>query len=494
MSIPASNIVQVNPGVIGGGGASLALNGLILTDSILAVPWGTVMEFPTAASVGDFFGLDSDEMALAEVYFGGRNNKTITPANLLFSQHTAAATAAFLRGGSLKAMTVIELETLTGDLTLTVDGDEYVAAAIDMDGVTTFSQAAGVIEAAFTTPNFSVTYDSQRNAMLFVSDTTGATSTITAATGTLAETLKLTVATGAALAQGRGASGTVAETMDAVMDRTLNWGCFMTSYEPGKAVKKEFSAWNTAQNNRFAYVMWETGEAAVETGDTTLALADIIESGDSGTVPVFDDYLHAAFVLGTAASIDFNRHNGRITFAFKYLSGLTPSVTDSVTAANLEGNGYNFIGKYATANQGFTFFYPGSVTGPYMFLDEYLNQVFLNSQFQLALMTLLTSANSIPYNADGRAFINAACADPINQAINFGSVRGGVSLSELQKALVNDAAGVEIAQTLATRGWYLQVLDATSQVRALRGSPPMTFWYMDGGSVQRINLSSIVIQ
>jgi hypothetical protein len=60
-----------------------------------------------------------------------------------------------------------------------------------------------------------------------------------------------------------------------------------------------------------------------------------------------------------------------------------------------------------------------------------------------------------------------------------------------QAAEVNNDAGVTISTTLNQRGWYFQVLDATPQVRAARASPPCTFWYMDGQSVQQLNLSSI---
>ena len=67
-------------------------------------------------------------------------------------------------------------------------------------------------------------------------------------------------------------------------------------------------------------------------------------------------------------------------------------------------------------------------------------------------------------------------------------------LSASQAAQVNNAAGVKIDNVLTTRGWYLQILPATAQVRSQRGSPPMTLWYMDGGSVQQITLASIVIQ
>jgi hypothetical protein len=84
--------------------------------------------------------------------------------------------------------------------------------------------------------------------------------------------------------------------------------------------------------------------------------------------------------------------------------------------------------------------------------------------------------------------------DPILAALNFGAIRGNVPLSSSQAAQVNNAAGTKIDTVLSSRGWYLQILPATAQVRAARGTPPMTFLYMDGGSVQAINLASIVIQ
>ncbi len=69
-----------------------------------------------------------------------------------------------------------------------------------------------------------------------------------------------------------------------------------------------------------------------------------------------------------------------------------------------------------------------------------------------------------------------------------------VALSELQKAEVNSAAGLKISDTLSLQGFYLQILDALPQVRVARGSPPCTFWYMDGGSIQKINLTSVEVQ
>ena len=102
-------------------------------------------------------------------------------------------------------------------------------------------------------------------------------------------------------------------------------------------------------------------------------------------------------------------------------------------------------------------------------------------------------ANTIPYNEAGYGVLRAAAMDTINTAVSAGFIRQGVSLSEAQKVQVNTEAGLDIAGTLNTQGWYLQILDPTTQVRAERGTPVVNFWYMDGGSIQKIQGTSTVL-
>jgi len=200
-----------------------------------------------------------------------------------------------------------------------------------------------------------------------------------------------------------------------------------------------------------------------------------------------------AFALGFAASIDFSRTNGRATFAFKAQDGVTATVTDEQITANLLDNGYSFYGSYATANDQFNFAYNGQMAGKFKWFDTFLNQVYLNSQLQLALMSLLTSVKSIPYNESGYSLIRAAMQDPIDSALNFGGIRKGITLSASQAAQVNSAAGLDVSDIIEAQGYYLQILDPGAQVRANRGTPVINFWYTDGGAVQKITLASIDI-
>lgn len=327
--------------------------------------------------------------------------------------------------------------------------------------------------------------------------------------GNLVTVLCLTQATGAVLQPlGMGGAATPFTTagafMDGVVRETMNWASFMTAFDPDQpgsnAQKQAFAAWVNAQQNNYLYVCWDTDPSPSVSNNAPASLGRILNTSlSSGTAPIYSPTLTsgrnlAAFAMGTVAAIDFNRLNGRKTLAFRGQTGITPDITSGGMAANLEANFYNYYGIWTTANDLFRFLYPGTVSGPYRWIDSFVNQIWMNNGFQLALMELLTQVGSIPYNQEGYTLIKAACQDVINRAVNFGAIRAGVTLSEAQIAEVNNMAGAEIDGVLNTVGYFLQVLDADPQVRANRGTPPCTFWYMDGGSVQRITLASIMVQ
>ena len=69
-SIPASQIVSVNPSVLSSGGTPLALNAVFLSKHV-NIPTGQALLFATAEAVGDYFGFTSDEYRAAAVYFKG---------------------------------------------------------------------------------------------------------------------------------------------------------------------------------------------------------------------------------------------------------------------------------------------------------------------------------------------------------------------------------------------------------------------------------------
>lgn len=358
-----------------------------------------------------------------------------------------------------------------------------------------------VTSEAMTSNQPVVTYDSIAGAFYVISPTTGAASTIGFGSGTISTGLALTQATGATISQGAIAAvpATFMANLTAV---TQNWASFMTSFDPdngsGNTQKLAFSAWTNGTVDRYAYVGWDTDITPTLSQNASASFGKIVDNANSnGTIPIYSPTQGAAlaaFTMGAIASLDFNETNGRATLKFRSQTGITPDITSQTVAANLEANGYNYYGAWATADQQFDFFSPGQITGPFSWIDSYVDQIWLNNQFQLALMVLLTNVKSIPYNQQGYGMIRAAMMDPVNQALNFGAIRAGVTLSQAQISEVNTSAGRKIDDVLNTVGWYIQIQDAIPQVRVARGTPPITFWYLDGGSIQRLNLASIEVQ
>ncbi len=507
MTIPASKLVSILPGVIGVGGAALALSGLVLTADT-SVPIGAIRQYSDATAVGDYFGYESPEKAIADVYFQGFDTSTQKPANILFAQYPTAPVAAYLRSASLAGMSLSQLQAISpGVMTVTVDGALKTSGTITPSGFTSFSDAAADMTTAFATGPV-ITYDAQLAAFVATSATTGIASTITFAAGAIATALKLTSATGAVTSQGS-AAAVPSAFMDSIVAVALNWASFMTVFEPLTADKLLFAAWTSSKNDRFAYMAWDTDVQATTDGSTTAFQVQANDVGLSGIAAYTADPALstatgvsmtdltrplAAFAMGYMASLDFDRVNGRTTAAYRGQAGLATGIANATVADIAIANGYNFYGDYATSQQQFRLLQPGQISGRFAWLDSYANQIWMNANFQQELVSFLSAAGSVAYNNQGYSQLETVLQTPINSALNFGAIRGGVSLSGSQIIAVNSAAGQKIDDVLSTRGWYLSIRDPGPATRAARGTPVMTFFYCDGGSIQQIVMASLLVQ
>jgi hypothetical protein len=492
MAIPLRKDVQINPGVLPAGGSALDLNGLILTDSAYA-PVGSVVAFTSKDDVSAYFGSASTEFSMAEVYFQGYDGSTKTPGALLFARFNPAPASAWLRSGSMASVTLDELKLLSGMLTLTVDGDSVTSASINLSTATSFAQAADLIETGIGS-SVTVEYDTTQKRFIITSATTGAGSTISFATGTLSDGLKLTAADGATLSQGA-AAAVVTSAMQAVLDASQNWAIFTTSFAPSNDQALAFSSWVNGQNFRFGYVPYTQEGAALVSGSTaTMAYLILVTNAYANVVPVYGSQAHAASVLGYSASLDFSRQEGRLPFKYVKLSGLLPTVGSSADYDALIANGYNFYGAYSANNIDKRYWADGTISGDFKWFDSFCFQIWLNANLAGDAIDLLTSARSIPYNARGKAIIEASFADTLNQGITFGGIRTGVNLSSSQISEIQNAVGTDVSASLIAKGYYLYIADATPEQRQARTSPSMTLWYCDGGCVQKITLASIEVQ
>jgi Protein of unknown function (DUF3383) len=476
-------------------------------------------------------------------FSGGLNvtvdGRALTSANINLASATSYSNAATLIQTGLQTTGNSWSGTLTTNTTTTVTinsttggilhiGDILVGtdipggATIVSFGTYTTTAGTGTVviniaatgsvgpEAGSVTYLPTVTYDALRQAFVVTSPTTGVTSSVGFASGSLSADILLTQATSAVQSIGA-AAATPTSALNALVASTQNWVSFSHVFSVTTAVALGFALWvsenSPAGQERFIYVEWDADTADDTSNPPSGASfgAQVIAAAYNGVVPIYDltSGTKAAAVMGWIASIDFTETNGRITFAFKGQAGLVPDVTNAAIAdalagpppyGNNQGNGYNFYASFGTAAEIFQWFMPGSMPGAWKWLDPYVNQIAMNADFQLALAVLAGSVKSIPYNTAGKNIIRGALSDTITKYLNFGAIQPGVVLSASQIQAVNIAAGMKIDTVLSAVGYYLQILDASPTVRGLRGAPPMNFWYTDGGSVQNLLLATIDVQ
>lgn len=492
MAIPISKDVKINPGVLAAGGTALDLNGLILTDSAYA-PVGSVLSFSSDVDVAKYFGSSSQEAAMATIYFAGYKNSTKQPGSLLYSQFNTEDISAFLRSASMADITLAQLKLLTGTIILTVDGTAVTSSSISLSAATSFDNAATLIKAGIGS-SVNVVWDTNTKTFIISSATSGNSSTITYATGTLSAGLRLTAAAGAVLSQGS-ATAVVSDAFQKIMAVSQDFALFTTSFICDQDQHLAFAAWTSAQNYRFGYVAHDASTEATVQGSTACLAYLLINTYSYGqTVPVYGYQTHAASVLGYAASLDFDRAEGRVPFKFRSLDGLLAQVNDSSTYDILIANGYNFYGAYSANKYSTKYWADGTITGDFKWIDTFCFQIWLNASLMQDAIEMFQANRSYPYNNAMKAAVEASFADTIAQGVAFGGIRTGITLSGSQKSQIQNAVGVDISSTLQAKGWYLFIADATPEQRAARTSPSMTFYYCDGGSLQKLTLASIEVQ
>jgi hypothetical protein len=486
--------VQVLPGVVPGGGAVSSQNGLVVTQDP-SVPPGQVLDLTSAIAVSNWFGPASPEATLANNYFPGIVNGGQLPFDLKFVGYALTAAPAGVYGASTANLTLAALQSLTGTLIVTTAA-LHTSTSINLSAATSFTNAATIMQAAFTGADFTIAYDTQRQRFTLLTTATGPSAVCSPVTGTLASAVGLSAGVGAF----NQAAGVAADTPTTVMNRaisfTTNWMTFTTSYAAVIADRLAYAAWNSGQNFQYAYIAWDLEAASIVPNNSASFGAQVFAQPYQGTAPLYGTVATAGASMGWAAGINFGVQNGRTNYdSRQFVAGTPATVTDQPTSAALDTNHYSYIGAFANAANNYTIAVNGYLSGSFLWLDTYVDQIYLNRQIQLALFNALLAYNSIPYNQDGYTELYTAVRDVANQGIVSGIIRTGVTLSESQQNQVDAQAGRTISTTLQTQGWYCLFGDPANvaQARQNRTSPAATFWYTDGGSIQQITINSTAV-
>lgn len=452
-----------------------------------------------AVSAGKLdLSVDGTEQNLADLNFASVASLTDV-AGVLATALSGKATVS-VSGNSL----VITSATTGASSTVSYASDpEPTGGVADLAEALGLTQDTGAVSiagtAAYQPKAPVVTYSSQTQAFQITSGETGSASAVaygqSAGSGTdLSRVLNLTEQLGAVQSEGTDGQS-LTDCLTGVLKSARDWVSFSTIWEPERAEKLELATWCSGHDTRFVYIMWDTDNTARVQGSTASAGYAITHTLElDGTCCVWNTLDVAAGVMGAIACLNFDQTEGRTTLAFRQFEGVAVTCDDDGDYDALIANGYNCYADFATASAQFKFFQNGQVSGKFEWLDTYCNAIALKDALQLNILDLLAAVRSLPYNEDGYASVRTACLDTINRFIKFGAIRTGISLSQTQKVQLLQEIGKDVSQTLESAGWYMQITDPGAVIRGQRQSPNCAFYYLDGGSIQKIVMSATAIQ
>jgi hypothetical protein len=223
MPIPASQIVEVNPRIITPGGTDLEFNALFLSSSSIIPLSQFVLSFTSATDVGAYFGIGSNEYALAATYFQGFNNSQAKPSRLLIAPRVSSAQAAFVRSGKFTG-TIASLRGITsGTFNVTLGGYNVELSNVSLASINTESDVAEILQTAIRARSTNAAVTSATvafadDAFTITSGSTGEDNTFSTATGTVAVALALDADSATVNA---GSAGTAASLAGAEVTTTL---------------------------------------------------------------------------------------------------------------------------------------------------------------------------------------------------------------------------------------------------------------------------------
>ena len=447
--MPISQKNYVNIISQAGGGSAVArrdLMGRVFTDSVL-LPVGQVMEFSGGAtialeSVGNYFGVTSNEYKFAAKYFGYRTKKGSRANKISFARLATEAKPATVVSSS--DVTLSELKSITnGSLSMTINGTEVSKTGLNFSSATSFADVATALTTAFTSNGLTFEYNETLGRFVGSTTATGAEATIDEVGGDVMVVMGLTI-----ISNGVDARAAVESISDSANISTNFFGIYVLG-ELAAGDVTGIAQWVANQNVKYMYSI-TVSESTAE------GYSELLANYDGVCLTLGTDDVMAGFmpVAGVAAT-DYDRTNGAIDMMYQYFD-TTPSVTTNAEKLAYDALKVNYYGQTEQAGNYVSFYQNGVLLGSIRKIGIYANEAWLKDAFIADILNLRLSLDSLPANQTGVGMVMGVMTNTINQALNNGVMLAGKTLNQTQKDYITNLTGDDSAwQKVQMAGYYL---------------------------------------
>ncbi len=469
MAISITKYVDITSGV--GGNTALPaveLIGRLFTDNQL-LPTGAVKEFSSAELVGAYFGTDSDEYLRAAWYFAQVSKNITTPQNISFARWVDEATAPQIYGSKITTLLSTFQGISDGAFSMTLGSVTNVISGLDFTAALSFADVAAVIqegindETGLQWTGATVAYDNTSGGFNFVGgDDSVAAIVSVALAGTGTEIMNDIGWGGAAIFSAGAQIETITDVLTNSTDTSNNFGSFIFMPTLNLAQHEEAATWNDGQNNLYQYMV-PVSLANYSTWSAGL----ITYSGTAITLSPISTEYPEMIPMVILAYTNYLAPNAVQNYMFQQFSTITPSVTDSAIAAELDTARVNYYGQTQNAGSNFSFYQNGVLMGgatDATDMNTYANEQWVKTAITAAIMNLLLAVTKVSANPQGISQISSVIQTVVNQALTNGTISVGKTLNNLQILYINEITDNSTAWMQVQISGYWFIVFITTEV------------------------------
>nr|DAH89312.1 MAG TPA: tail sheath protein [Caudoviricetes sp.] len=428
------------------------------------IPTGTVLEFDSAPAVGEYFGFNSQEYAVAQAYFGFVSTQQQRPAKISFCADISNGKAPFVRAASAPALLSVFQAVKDGAFTLSMAGLTAEISGLDFSSAKSYADVAQTVQTKIRAAQSESTmwtgagfaFDAEQGVFTLTGGEVAAGAIVALASGTsgtdISPMLKMDETSAPVVSQGVGATA-YGQMLSDALNLSNNYGTFAFLNQPGNDGIVQIAQWTQAQNlvggmylQPVAKENYQAVQALVKDYSGTALIAD-----------AFTPYSFAWLVPAcVAAATNFNRVNGTQNYMYKQLSGVEPSVTTDDDYEALTKVRVNFYGSTQQAGTQIAFFQPGSLQGEAEDMGVFMNELWLKDAATVEFLNYQLAVAKWPANAAGKAIGDGLLQGVIERAKHNGTIAQGKTLTSTQKAYITSLTGdADAWRSVYSEGYYL---------------------------------------
>ena len=446
--VPLSYTINVSLAATPSGLAGFNTNSIAIFSNETAGFSDSYKAYITPEGVKDDFGSDSLTYKMANALFTPVPNFRTGGGYLyIFPFNGVNATSASFTTPVLTSNVTAFQNVSNGDLSITIDGTDYLVTGLNFSNVKTVQDIANVIK----NKNLDVNIAVVNNAIVFTSrrfgDTSGLYSqvtinTVTGGSGTDISTVEYLNAVAGTEEDGTNASGqTLADAVTNALKEVYFGGVLSTQYVEDNALLSNASAIQALDCDYF--------EVIPSLADISGVGASIKAAGNGKTrtlaYSLEDNKVAVATYATIAKSVNFDGSNTANTLNLKTLTGVLPdkNLNDTYVLA-AKTNGVDIYGNtggiscvYSNDNNGYT--------------DDIENQLWFKKAIEVAGFNYLRQTNTkIPQTEAGMAGLKNAYAQICEKGIKNGVIGAGTWSTAIPFGDPDD-----FKRNIAEKGYYI---------------------------------------